>query len=515
MALQANARAIHGGAASTVIAPSIKLWASDHGDVPQAMLPVISGHTRLMGHFNYTLPCDTKDPHIVWANFYQNAATSPNQEISNPDTVILSETAVAVGSSFIAVDYSSSSSVTVAAGANDFESDTVDGSTFGFTGNVWPKGTVIDVRWEGDFGNAAGYVPVGSKSNIGPNDQMFSFTPANDNPQVYATGAMTPPTGSSNVAIFAPVGVVGTVPSTCTPVLYPGDSIGFGGDDTPGIGLNGRSVGTAGNINGGGFMRRAAHAANIPSLNMTVGGNRATWIASQFTLRQAYFKYFPYFVTEPGQNDAAGGVTAASIIIASKTVWASMNSLGYQGAGAKGIYQTLTLPKTDTSNYHQTDIVNQVDIPSYDAIVATLNGTGTNSWKAQIGATAHLTDIVDIVTPLVDSGTPTAWKTQAFTTTTAASISIGATSASLTLCPNISDTLVFDPGLSTVDMDNYVTSITGSGPCTVTFSGAFVNAHSSGASVRGTGSYDGTHPTAQNHVQYMTDPLYNLELTFH
>lgn len=498
----------HGDGRSVIGPPR---WAVTRGDLHNTTLTATSGKTRFQGQFWYAVgSCGSLGPHRdVLSNFYQNAATSPNQEISNPDHVVLSAVSEVYNNINVIVRKAGSPTITVPSGAADFESDNIDPQAFGVS--ALPPGALVNVRWEGDIASGTSYVPVGSKGNIGPNDQMFWFTPANDNPQVRGTGPMTAPVGSSSPAIYAPDGIVGSFSAACPAIVNAGDSIGDGGDDTSGVGLNGATRGTAGNINGGGAYRRAPTALGIPFLNMTTGGNRITWIASDITKRSEYFPYFTQGIIEASQNDAAGGSSAATISNAGCTIYQRMFAAGI----TSGIYQTTTMPKKGGSdNFHQTDIVNQVDIPAYDAIRATLIGGGANSFASKIGATCHLTGVIDVNVGVQDTGDTTAWAVKTnVTTTTAAAITAGDTTVLMTAAPSLSDILVFDVGAATAEEDAWVTNVTGTGPYTVTLSAAMANSHSSGVAVRDTGSFDGTHDTPVNHIT-MTGTLEGVETTF-
>lgn len=493
----AEAAPLRGGAAQVqYVGPD--RWVVTRGDLHNGILTATGSNTRYMGHKHFIATCDVEQLRMVLSNFYQNAAASPNQEISNPDSVPLSAVAVAVGSNFAKVKFSGGLTVSISGGASGFLSDIINPGDFGFPGGFFPKNTDLDARLEGNMASGTAYVPVGSKINIGPTDQMFWFNPVNDNPQVYATGAMVAPSGASSPAIFMPDGFIGKCRAPSLAFLNIGDSIGDGGDDTAGIGLNGLTVGSAGNINGGGAMRRSATNLGIAFLNMTTGGDRLVWQAGGFGLRANYFPYFTNGFSQAGDNDAAGGSSAATISAAGCTLYQGM----FTGGITNGIWQTLIDPKKGGSdNFHQTDLVNQVDIPGYDTIRAGLNGNAAGSFASKVGATCHLNGVIDIEQGVQDAVDTTSWGVKNTVNTTLSNSPLaGVTTFQTVAAPHVSDILVLNPGGVNADVDQWVTNVTGSGPFTVTLAGALVNNHSAGETVRDTGNYDGTHKTPVNHI---------------
>lgn len=463
------------------------------GAVHNSTLVPASGKTRFKGSFFFAIGTNAANNlQVVWDNFYQNAAASPNQEISNPDIVTLSAVAIVYNGINVPLTFSGSQSTTIAAGAVDIKTDTILASAFGVS--FFTAGSSVEVRWEGDHASGTAYVCVGSKANLGPNDQEFRFTPANDIPDVYSTGPMAAPVGSDSPAIYSPTMIVGNFEGPTVSLVNIGDSIADGGDDTAGIGLNGAGSLNPGIINGGGYLRRTATELGYAFCNMSCGGNRMVYFSSQFSLRATYFKYFTHAITQLGDNDCAGGIANTSQIAAARTIWASLNSSGVQF-----IAQCLILPKKDTDNFHQTDLANQVDLSGYDSIRALLNAATGNSYPHEVGS-HFLNAAYDINSGVQDTGDTTKWGILSYTTTTAAGITAGTTTASLNLAPSVGDTLVFDPGSANADFDQYVISVTGTGPFTATFSGAFINSHLSGIAVRRTPCYDGTHPTSPTHV---------------
>src|SRR6202012_4864749 len=101
---------------------------------------------------------------------------------------------------------------------------------------------------------------------------------------VDSAAPMAAPSGADTPAVYSPNMIVGRFLGKGVAVLHIGDSIGDGGDDTNGIGLNGTSPGNASLINGGGWTRRTATAAGLAFCNMTRGGNEYSWFQSQYAL---------------------------------------------------------------------------------------------------------------------------------------------------------------------------------------------------------------------------------------
>lgn len=477
------------------------------GYVHSSTLAVSSSKTRFKGRFQIKLG---NKPVInlrtVWDNFYTTPATTPNQEIDNPDTVGLTKVAMVVNGINRPLTFSGSRSVTLTSGQVDLQTDAVEASSFGL-GNYFPAGTTVEVRWIGDHASAAAIVPCGSKADVGFNDQMFRYLPANDIDDVDSTGAMASPTGSDSPAVYSPTMLVGKFLGAGVAMVHIGDSIGDGQDDVPGIGLNGTTglLNIASGVNGGGYLRRTAYEAGFAYCNMTMGGNRMQWFSTEMTARQQYFKYFTHAITQLGTNDIAGGLSAATIIGTARTIWLALNAQGIQK-----IYQTLILPKVDTTgDYHQTDTANQTVLSSFGGgapdnrqLLNAAAGPAT-AFATNIGATRKLDGVFDIATPVQDGIDYRLWGVLPYTGTLQAGVTGGAgATASVSPSPTLGDTLVFDPGSAGVaEVDRYITAISGSGPYSITLSGNLVNSHSNGAAVRGTPSYDGTHPTCPIHKQ--------------
>lgn len=273
-------------------------------------------------------------------------------------------------------------------------------------------------------------------------------------------------------------------------VLIVGDSIAAGNDNSLGESWLSNAV-------------RSGIGGEMAYYNMAIHGTRASnqtgdaaygqKAAIIDTLKSKNGGALPMttIISEMGVNDA-GGTDVASLQAKVQAWLAYINS---KWPAAKLIQTTYTPRVTPDPATLQTDAAVML---ANTVTPANADRWGVADWIKT--TPAPLGGFIDVREAWTGSPTGTIWRIPPYSSTLAASAAIGATSISVVDAPPVGSVLgivpVIAPGNSTtVESTNIpVTSITGSGPYTITLGKALTKAHAAGDVIKASPSIDGLHP---------------------
>lgn len=326
----------------------------------------------------------------------------------------------------------------------------------------------------------------------------YQYAAGNDIDQVYATGAMTAPTGATSASYpFTCTGIIVETSASSRSVIGLGSSLFAGtGDWSP------NAINKTNGNGAGGFMRRAAYQAALPLALHCVPGRSATNEASgSGALLASMAKYANIAITELSSNDLAGSRTVAQLQADLQTIWTRM--LAAMSAGSR-IWHTKILPRCTTTNRGVT-LAGQTPL---SAFVAGGSRDVMNAWySTQVGT--YLAGVIDIDTPVRDATQTDRWASETFASTLPNAVTSSQTTGiSITDAPPLYSTLVADPGGAN-QSSGYaiVTGFTGTGPVTATLQNGFGVAQVAGATVKSTPSLDTTHPTSTTCANKCVPPV--------
>ena len=409
------------------------------------------------------------------------------------------------------VTYLGSRSFVIPAGVIEFFSDKMLPSAFGLSS--FPIGGFIDYRH-------VYTLPIGLASPTSGQtyDASQTWNLADGwTDDIDGTGVMV--AGSTNASggaiTFPNYAVADNLPAGFNTLLIIGDSIDYRQDDIGGLGFI---------YDGGGVKKRAAKARNLPYMCMAQGGR--TWgMQSTSNLCAQIYRRFNCADISLGTNDIAFATTLNTISANVDAVLSRLRSAGHIWIGVQTI-PPRTNEDGDITNannlYACTDQSHQT---AYYTQARVANGFASDGYGFGAGETRDQYNTVTLPAKLsggsIDSlfefafycqdGTTTwKWKAPTLSTTLHAAISANATSCSLNATPTQFDNLVFEPGISNIDVGSqggpHAWSITGSGPYVVSLQtmNSYTNssngilpakAHTINTGVKNTFSPDGTHPS--------------------
>lgn len=475
-----------------------------------------------------------KNPRLVFVNWWGRETTTP-PEVDGANTITIDGASIEVasGSTFTSLTFSGVASATIAAGGV-LISDAITGVTLNANSNA------------GSY-YARTSVTVASSGNSFPGFLNLNGTLTGEHASLAASlGAQSwsltggTPAGSQTRA-YGPVTVLCQGWDGSPVVLSQGDSIDYGKGD-----IITASRGTLGYVarglddsgSGGGsyaytiwaIAGQSAAAASEGAATNGHYGRRFAAVAAMAALNTASALPFTTAYVEHGTNDGSNIATDVPAFWSmDRTAWPT----------AYVMQSTLT-PHTDDSvagdsscvatnvaggDFCWTDTAHQSSSGTpYNAggIVSTFNTNLKNgTYSCPTGAPQCVDGVIDITSQIWTSltgcqaGTQAncTWIVPSFTTTLSSACNAGVNSCNMNAAPAVGDDIVFEPGVANLveayksggnDGGGYVvTTVTGTGPFTVTFtgsSGTLQFNHSIGAAIAEANSTSGLHPNVHGAV---------------
>lgn len=446
---------------------------ASRGQAHNGTVAASGAKTRMKGATRFVIGAGgAKSLQPVFANFFLTNAAA--REVDGPAYTIR-KAAISHEGVTVPLTFAGQRSVTVPAGAVDLRPDAVTPERFGT--DLFHPGSAVFVRVVLDL--PASPVPAQINPMYAAGESQLLYDPANEIDDIDGTAWGIPGGAEPWVAFPHPVMLIGEPAQPATSLVGIGDSILDGSVDNAGDGSA-----------GGGWLRRAAFAANLPYLSISRTGDKAQFVAaaSGKTRKLLRLAGAQAAIVALGNNDIRDGRSFAQLRDDLRNIWAMLRAEGIQF-----VAQAQVLAETASTD-QSSSISGQTIVPAFAAggvrsqintLIASLDG----------GA---LSDQIDIASAVQSLGK---WDVPAFQTTLAAAVSAWAGSVSLARAPEAGDFLVFEPA-TPANQDAvwpHVASVSGSGPYTATLTGGPTKAHAAGVAVRSSLSADGIHPQQAAH----------------
>lgn len=397
--------------------------------------------------------------------------------------------------------FSGITTATVTDGAYDFQTDGIAPSNFGL--ERFPAYGWLNVKGEGNMADSTAKMPVTARhSNVGPIpasqfDQQYVYDPANETAEdITVPGLLIQPVGAAAPASFQQTTILGRY-DWPTPAIWGGiTSIEAGSLD-----FISRTDDGSNNLPCGGYQRRAPTYAGIPFCVYALVGNRFEYWNANRTKRSASFKYYTHFTFGSAPNDLTAGTTAAQIM----TWWLSLLS-DIWASGAQDVRASTTLPRAATTDFCTT-LANQTPGTGYSGSPSQKDLLDT-ALAAAVGIPNQLSGLYAAAALVADTVEPAKWAIVPFSATLSASINSAVITASIDKLPAYGSLLAIAAESGTGDVTSYgVQSISGNGPFAIAWNQLTSNAHTIGATIKGTQTQDGTHPGPAAHDLIATQAL--------
>lgn len=452
---------------------------------------------------------------------------------------VVNKIAIEVGGVTTPITYSASQSHTVAAGTVADWSDSFGSLTVGAT---------INIRVEVDLVvGASTYSSRLLYSTDG--EQSFQFDPANEVDQIYNTGTLSTPTGAQTVNPWAPLAIKCSVPSSHSSAV-----VGL----ITSIELGLRDEASAGSA-GGGYVDRAAYARGRPYFSYALNGASYSprTVANSHNILDAVLPLVDTAFTGGATNDIQAGSSVAQVLATMTSEYAILraasvktiiqgtiiprgtgtdkgvnptnmtNTAGFGGVGTAtctGAITTTVLTVASCSSgtlavgmiLSGTGVTTGTNITSFGTgsggagtynlsasqtvVSETITATSTRDVvNTTLAASGLIDGFADVSTPVAYVTDPTKFAPRVFSTTLAASMVSGASTASLTLAPSPFEAIVFDSANASGQLAPSTffvcRTVTGAGPfsCSTSSVTSVGVAQNNGNTVNGTTSYDWTH----------------------
>lgn len=286
----------------------------------------------------------------------------------------------------VRVNFSGVTIGSVPDGAGLFVSDKISSSAFGYPNGI-PAGASAYVK-DSVLVSAAS-VPYVYTSGYTYGTGEGGCTSAATASQVMNGGPIVIPKGGASIAALSPlVAVIGAFTAPAVSLMFLGDSIARGRNDTLNSGVN---------ASGGGIYVRGAwnvNGANLPWADYSVDGSTAAGHAGAFSRRLLMAPYITHAIIQPGTNDIQQGVAPATVMGNLQTLWQAFKSGGVNHVDAAHLISWVT----STSDSYAT-IAGQTLDPNFVAAgnAATLNSSidaniGSNGLDGSIGWVGSLND---------------------------------------------------------------------------------------------------------------------------
>lgn len=286
--------------------------------------------TQFVARIPVIFGCPATELTLAFDNFYLQAGT-PVVETNLGQAMTIVKVALENTSptTFTPIKFGGLAGTTLADGASNQHSDTL-------TISLVPN-QLYWIRITGTI-PAAGNLPEGANTGINyAGTASYLYPPANDIDQVYATGAMTAPSGSlaQNYG-YGPSAILGRCATAGhLAVANIGASWSVGNDDYQ-VSSGGAACADSGNMiaTGYGLMPHAALGAGgaisgaIPYTKITQGGSGAAE-ALTWTKSVTYLQYANVLFDDMGANDVPGGV-AATIYNNNLQMWQNARAVGVE-----------------------------------------------------------------------------------------------------------------------------------------------------------------------------------------
>lgn len=404
-------------------------------------------------------PYDIVCPRLVFAGIYCNATGNYEQPLGND--VLFQGVVIEIAGTRYPLTVGGSSSFTVTNGSWAI----TDENTIVIPANTrYRIGVATNVA-------AGQYRLTPSKSNATEGDAYKTGT--TDVSSYLTSGTLSTGTGTFQVAPVMQV-ARGWLKAGKPPVpLVMGDSIGWGKNEdmlwneVPMI---------------CGFINRAlndnASSTRYPYCNLCVPSANF-YDGTKFSVRGAILAALNYpftsIISEMGIN-ASNGAQAV-------TLWPAWGTF-LKTLGNKPVLQTTMLPRAiGALNLGGTSLAGQtkVDFSAYNTFIRN---------HADANISGHI-DMGGIVEPTLDDGR---WLVPSYTSTVAAAYTYGDSTITLTDRPNIGDSLIVDPGLSTYKLLGPIYAISGTGPYVASLRKGATGSFAVGAVVAAQITNDLLHP---------------------
>lgn len=445
------------------------------GQMPNVTISANGSKTRMKGVELFTIGAGgAKLLTPLFCNFGLFNATA--REVNGDAAFTIRKAAITYNGVTVPLHFKGERSVEMAAGTVALSPTPLKPADFDVS--TFKAGDPVYLRMSLDL-PASGNIPAKEPMYLA-NEISYLYDPANEIDDIDGT-TMAAPSGATEWANFpGAVMLLGQVITPVTSVVGLGDSIGNGSVDNAGNGAN-----------GGGWMRRATYAANLPYLSIARTGDKAQYIAGDHAKTAELIRRAggDAALIQLGNNDIRDGSSLAQFKADLGSVYTMLRS-----AGISRIAQSLVTAETSSTD--------QTTTRSGQTIISGF-GAGSvkeqaNTWLAGL-ADNQIDDYIDAPST-VQSGNK--WNVPLFETTLAAAVSPYAGSVSLNKAPNVGDFLVFDPATPANQDVTYfhVTSVTGTGPYTASLTFGPTKAHASGVTVRSALSGDGIHPQVKAHT---------------
>lgn len=281
-----------------------------------------------------TGPYPATEVRFVFANWWD---ASGETDIANPVQV----DAALEGASWLQpIRFNGAKGVSMPAGAGLLVSDPVSASL--------DADTLYYARAGGSVSDSSLPIPSNLAANYAGDDGYVSPAPTS---QVYATGALTTPSGGASAGGFGPTAIVGVPTRPHPAIAVQGDSIFNGtGDTSDGIGNAGYGQRGLAAVpwNGGVYQ--------FPYVALTRGGD--TLAANQLggsDRKFGLYRYCTHLLCDLGSNDIANGATLSAMQANAQAIWKLAKDAGLTTA-----HCLITPHTTSTDSYataaHQTPV---------------------------------------------------------------------------------------------------------------------------------------------------------------
>lgn len=214
---------------------------------------------------------------------------------------------------------------------------------------------------------------------------------------------------------------------------------------------------------------------------------------------------FTCILSEHINNDASAGITGTALMTIMQNWWAFLKS-EYPSAR---IVQTAAMPATsDTSGQNRWTTIAGQSFRTTDASWPPVNAAsipGSRWWVSTqyIGTLQTNVDAVIDQTAFLSGTDFGKWLVPSFTATLTSAFTGGGTVFQMDTAPQVGEALVFEPDTANFSGPgaNFVKSVTGAGPYTVTMINAVALSHASGTAVKSSSTADGVHGSPRLHMR--------------
>jgi len=413
-------------------------------------------------------------------NFWLNNAVA--REVSGAAYTIR-KAAISYNGITVPVTFDGNRTLAVTAGMDEKLTSSVYPSQFGVSQFV--AGQPVFFRMSLDLPSDGSGIAVQSSPMYLGTESQFRYNPANDIDDVDAVPGMAQPTGAETWIPFPhPVMLVGTPAAPMSSLVGIGDSIIDGSVDNSGDGGA-----------GGGWLRRAAYAENIPYFSLTRTGDKHQFFNASSTksLKMVKRAAANAAYIALGNNDIRDGRSYVNMQADARATWLALRAVGVGYIGQALVTTETTSTDQNSSLAGQTPVTNFGVGGVKDQFNTFLSGLDGGALNEAIDTPSAIQTNYKFNVPM-------------FQTTLAAAAVAYAGNVSLTHKPDDLQYLVFEPSTPANQEVTYfhVTGSSGAGPYTTTLTFGPTKAHASGAVIKSSLAGDGVHPQQLAHKAMAT-----------